>query len=155
VAAIFATLVATLVVEQMVAWLLVFWGLAGLAFAGSFRAMLDWRILTLFFATVLIAGLIFVFFPGRGAVFITGIVVIAFLLDGALSIFLGARLSDQISSWHWITASGVSAVILGTVIMVLWLTTSTWVLVFLIGVKFLSTGFAMLLMPCSAGKLAL
>jgi len=155
VAAILAPVVATLVVEQLVAWLLVFWGFAGLAFANSFRAIFDWRIVTLFFAAVLIIGLSFVFFPGRGAAFITGFIVIAFLLDGALSIFLGLRSSGQLSSWRWIIASGVSAVILGTVILVQWPTTSTWVLGFLIGLNFLSTGISMLLMSRSAGKLSL
>jgi uncharacterized membrane protein HdeD (DUF308 family) len=154
VAAILAPVVATLVVEQLVAWLFVFWGLAGLASANSFRAIFDWRIVTLFFAAVLIIGLSFVFFPDRGAAFITGFIVIAFLLDGALSITFGLRLRNQISSWRWIIASGASAVILGAVILVQWPTTSTWVLGFLIGVNFLSTGISMLLMSRSAGKLA-
>jgi uncharacterized membrane protein HdeD (DUF308 family) len=154
VAAILAPVVATLVVEQLVAWLLVFWGLAGLAFASSFRAIFDWRIVTLFFAAVFIVGLTFVFLPGRGAAFITGFIVIAFLLDGVLSIFLGLRLNGQISSWRWIIASGISAVILGAVIMVQWPTASTWVLGFLIGLNFLSTGTSMLLMSRSSGKLA-
>jgi uncharacterized membrane protein HdeD (DUF308 family) len=85
VAAILAPVVATLVVEQLVAWLLVLWGLAGLAFASSFRAIFDWRIATLFFAAVFIVGLTFVFVPDRGAAFITGFIVIAFLRGGPSS----------------------------------------------------------------------
>lgn len=152
VVAILAPVVATLVIEQLVAWLLVFWGIAGLVFALSFRAVSEWRIMMLFFAAVLIMGFTFVFSPGRGAAFITGIIVIVFLLDGALSIFLGLRLSGQLPSWRWSIASGVSAVILGAVILVQWPTTSTWILGFLIGLNFLSTGVSMFLMSRSAGK---
>lgn len=154
---VFATLgvVATLVIEQLFAWLLVLWGIAGLVFALSFRVVSEWRIMMLFFAVVLIMGITFVFFSGRGAAFITGIIIIVFLLDGALSIFLGLRLSGQIPSWRWSIASGVSAVILGAVILVQWLTTSTWILGFLIGLNFLSTGVSMFPMSRSTGKLLL
>ncbi len=62
-AAILAPAVATLVVEQMVAWLLVFWGIAGLIFARSLREISEWRIVALVFAVVLVAGLVFVVFP--------------------------------------------------------------------------------------------
>lgn len=155
VAAILAPAVATVVVEQLVAWLLVFWGVAGLIFARSFRRFSEWRIVALFFAAVLIAGLAFVFFPGRGAAFLTAVMVIVFLLDGALSILLGLRLSGQVSSWRWVIASGVCAFMLGIIILMQWPATSTWVLGFLTGLNFLSTGISMFLISRTAGKLAL
>lgn len=155
VAAILAPAVATLVVEQLVAWLLVFWGIAGLIFARSFREIPEWRIIALFFAAVLIAALAFVFFPGRGAAFLTAVIVIVFLLEGALSILLGLRLSGQVPNWRWVIASGVSAFVLGAIILVQWPIASTWVLGFLTGLNFLSTGISMLLISRSATKMSL
>ena len=155
VAAILAPVVATFVVEQLVAWLLVFWGVAGLIFALSIRAVPEWRIVALFFAAVLIAGLAFVIYPGRGAAFITGIMVVVFLLDGALSILLGLRLRGQVPNWPWIIVSGVCALVLGVIILAQWPTTATRVLGFLTGLNFLSTGISMVLISRSAGKLDL
>ncbi len=155
VAAILAPAVATIFVEQLVAWLLVFWGVAGLVLARSFRSVSEWRIVALFFAAVLIAGLFFVVFPGRGAAFLTAVMVIVFLLEGVLSILLGLRLSGQVPSWRWMIASGACAFLLGIIILVQWPTASTWVLGFLAGLNFLSTGLSMFLISRATGKLAL
>jgi uncharacterized membrane protein HdeD (DUF308 family) len=154
-AAILAPAVATFVVEQLVAWLLVFWGIAGLIFARSFRGVSEWRIVALFFAAVLFVGIAFVLFPGRGAAFITGIMVVVFLLDGALSILLGLRLSGQVPSWRWIIVSGACAFVLGIVILVQWPAASTWVLGFLTGLNFLSTGVSMFLISRASRNLVL
>lgn len=150
-AAILAPSVATIVVEQLVAWLLVFWGIAGLVFAGSFRRVPEWRFVAVFFALVLAAGLAFVVFPGRGAAFLTGVMVVVFLLDGAMSILLGLRLSGQVRSWAWLIASGACAFALGLIILVQWPTASPWILGFLTGLNFLSTGISMFLLSRAAG----
>lgn len=154
VAAIVAPAVATLIVEQLVAWLLVAWGLAGIAFALSFRAYSEWRIVAAVFASVLIAGLIFVVFPGRGVALLTGLMVVAFLLEGTLSILLGLRLSGRIPRWRWVIASGVCAFLLGVAILVQWPATSTWVLGLLAGLNFLSTGLAMLMLSWASLRAA-
>jgi uncharacterized membrane protein HdeD (DUF308 family) len=153
-AAILAPAVATLVVEQMVAWLLVFWGFAGLIFARSLREISEWRIVALVFAVVLVAGLVFVVFPGRGAAFLTALVIIVFLLDGALSILLGLRLSGVVPRWRWVVASGVCAFVLGAIILAQWPTTATWVLGFLVGLNFLSTGLSMFVLSRASDKMS-
>lgn len=148
--AILAPTIATIVVEQLVAWVLVFWGIAGLIFARSFRSISEWRIVAFFFAAVLITGLAFIVLPGLGAAFLTGIMALVFLLDGALSILLGLRLSGRIRNWPWIVASGIFAALLGIVILMQWPTISTWVLGFLTGLNFLTTGISMLLLSLTA-----
>jgi uncharacterized membrane protein HdeD (DUF308 family) len=150
--AVLAPVVATVVVEQLVAWLLVFWGLAGLLFARGFRVMSEWRLIAWVFAAVLVAGLAFVFFPGRGAAFLTAIMVIVFLLDGTISILLGLRLRGQLQGWGWVLASGIAGFVLATIILVQWPTSSTWVLGFLTGLNFLSTGASMLLLSLRPGR---
>ncbi len=151
-AAILAPVIATLVIEQMVAWLLLFWGVAGLAFAWSFRTVLEWRIALVFFIGVLITGLIFVFFPSRGVSFLTGIIVIVLFLEGLLSIWLGLKLRGQLPNWRWVIASGACALLLGAIILVQWPTSSTWLLGFLTGLNFLSTGISMFMLSIVQGK---
>lgn len=145
-AAMLVPTIATVVVAQLVAWLLVFWGIAGVALALSFRAVSEWRIVAVFFSAVLIAGLVIAVFPGQGAALLTGLLVVVFLLDGALSILLGLRLSGQVPRWRWVIASGVCAFLLGASILVQWPTSATWILGFLAGLNFLTTGISMFML---------
>ena len=113
---------ATVIVEQLVAWLMLFWGIAGLLFARSFMI-----------------------YPGTGAAAMTAILIAVFLMEGILSILLGLRMSGQVTHWQWIVASGACSFILGAVILSQWPQTTNWVVGFLVGLNFLSTGIAMLL----------
>lgn len=143
--AMLAPVIATLVVEQLVAWLLVIWGIGGFMFAYSFREVSEWKFMAAGFAAVLAIGLWFVFFPEAGAAFMTGFLIFTFLLEGALSILLGLRLSGQLANWRWVVGSGVCAVILGIIILAQWPETAQWVIGFLTGLNFLSTGLTLLL----------
>ena len=137
--------VATVLVEEFIAWLMLLWGLAGLLFARSFKAFSEWRIVAVGFAVVAGTGLLFVLVPGWGASFITAILVGVFILEGVLSVLLGLRMSGQVEKWQWIVASGACSFILGIVIMLQWPSTARWVLGFLTGLNFFATGIAMLL----------
>lgn len=138
--------VATVVVEQLVAWVLVLWGAAGLFFARSFRAFSEWRIVAIGFACVLAAGLWFLFFPGAGATFMTAVLVVTFLLEGVLTILLGLRMSGQIANWVWMVASGASAFVLGLIVLMQWPQDTGWLIGFMVGLNFLTTGIALLVM---------
>lgn len=142
--AVLVPTVATVVVEQLIAWLLVLWGLAGLMFARSFRGFSEWRIVAGAFFVVLLAGLWFVFFPGGGASFMTIMLAVVFLLEGILSILLGLRMSGQLANWGWIVFSGASAFVLGLIILFSWPETARWVVGFLVGLNFLTTGMSLL-----------
>tara|TARA_R110000764_G_scaffold1267_3_gene4951 strand:- start:4086 stop:4622 length:537 start_codon:yes stop_codon:yes gene_type:complete len=148
--AILVPAAATVIVEQLVAWLMLFWGVAGLLFARSFRAFSEWKIVAAGFAVVALIGLFFVIYPGTGAAFMTAILIAVFLMEGILSILLGLRMSGQVAHWQWIVASGACSFILGAVILSQWPQTTNWVVGFLVGLNFLSTGIAMLLVSRAA-----
>jgi uncharacterized membrane protein HdeD (DUF308 family) len=148
--AIMLPVVATVVIEQLIAWILIFWGVAGLMFAYNFRPLAEWRIVAMIFAAVLAAGLGFVVFPGAGASFLTIMLIIVFLLEGVISILLGLRMSGQLGGWGWIIFSGTCSFVLGLVILMQWPDTAKWVLGFLVGLNFLSTGLSLLLIARTA-----
>lgn len=141
---------ATVIVEQLVAWLMLFWGVAGLLFARSFKAFSEWKIVAAGFAVVALIGLFFVVYPGTGAAVMTAILIAVFLMEGILSILLGLRMSGQVAHWQWVVASGACSFILGAVILSQWPQTANWVVGFLVGLNFLSTGLAMLLLSRAA-----
>ncbi|NIZ12741.1 HdeD family acid-resistance protein [Phaeobacter sp. HF9A] len=137
--------VATLLVEQLVAWLLVLWGGAGLFYARSFKDFSEWRIVAIGFGVIAAVGLGFLFFPSLGAAFMTAILVAVFMLEGVLSVLLGLRMSGQIANWQWIVASGACSFVLGVVVLMQWPETAKWLLGFLAGLNFLSTGVSLIL----------
>jgi len=142
--AIVAPAIATVVVELLIAWILVLWGVAGILFARSFRAFSEWRIMAAGFVAVLLLGLWFLFVPGVGASFMTVLLIVAFLVEGALSILLGLRMSGQLPNWPWIVFSGACAFVLGLIVLFQWPQTTGWVIGFMVGLNFLSTGISML-----------
>ncbi len=145
-AAIIVPTIATLVVEQLVAWLLIVWGIAGLMFASSFRAFSEWRLVAVGFVVVLLAGIAFVLLPGAGATVLTGVLITVFLLEGLLSILLGLRLSGHVDNWRWIILSGMCSFTLGMVLLIAWTDAARWAIGVMVGLNFLSTGISLLLL---------
>ncbi|MGY9049519.1 hypothetical protein P775_24150 [Puniceibacterium antarcticum] len=144
--AILVPTVATFVVEQLVAWFLILWGIAGLLFASSFRSFSEWRLVAAGFVAVLLAGIAFVLMPGAGATILTGVLISVFLLEGVLSILLGLRLSGNLDSWRWIIFSGACSFALGMILLIAWTDAACWVIGFMVGLNFLSTGLSLLLL---------
>lgn len=143
---------ATVIVEQLVAWLMLFWGIAGLLFARSFKALSEWKIVAAGFVVVALVGLFFLLSPGMGAAFMTALLIAVFLMEGILSILLGLRMSGQVAHWQWIVASGACSFLLGAVILSQWPRIENWIVGFLVGLNFLSTGIAMLLVARAANR---
>ena len=144
--AILAPAVATVVIEQFVAWLLILWGLAGLSFAFSFRSFPEWRLVAAGFVAVLLAGIAFVVMPGAGAAVLTGVLIVVFLLEGIVSILLGMRLSGHVGNWRWIIFSGACSFVLGMILLSAWTDAAHWAIGFMVGVNFISTGLSLLLL---------
>ncbi len=148
--------VATIVIEQLIGWLLLAWGVAGLLFARSFKQFSEWKVVAAGFVAVGLLGLFFLVFPGVGASAMTAFLVVAFIVEGVLSILLGLRMSGQLRNWQWIIVSGACSFILGIIIVMQWPATAQWVLGFLVGLNFLTTGVSMLLLSRAlAGKVVL
>lgn len=135
---------ATLVIAQLIGWLMLAWGVAGVLLARSFRRFAEWKLVAAGFVLLALAGLYFLLVPGVGASVMTVFVVAGFLIEGILSILLGLRMSGQMGNWQWIVLSGVCAFILGLVVLLQWPTASQWVLGFMVGINFLSTGISLL-----------
>lgn len=136
--------VATLALEQLVAWLLVFSGLSGLLFWRSFSIG---RIGLTGLATALLAlilGLVFVFQPLAGARTLTMILAVLFLAEGALGVMIALALRQHSPAWVWTLLSALSTLVLAVLIFLGWPSTSVWVIGMLFGLNLLTTGAALL-----------
>lgn len=140
---------ATLAVERLAVWMLALWGAAGLWFSWEMRPAREWRFGAVLFAAALLLGLIFALFPGAGIAALTIVLMIVFLLEGIVSILLGLRMSGQRRSWGWMVFSGICSLLVGLVILMGWPETAVWTLGLLLGLNFLSTGLALIMLAAT------
>lgn len=144
--------VATIALEQLIAWLLVFSGISGLLFWRSFSVM---RVGYAGLATAgltLVLGLIFAFHPFAGARTLTIILAVLFIVDGLLGVFTAMALRDHSTGWFWTLLSALSTLILAVLIIAGWPSTSVWVIGVLFGLNLLTTGAALLALGYSARR---
>jgi uncharacterized membrane protein HdeD (DUF308 family) len=110
------------------------------------RDLPEWKLSAAAFGVVVLLGLVFLLFPRIGIEVMTLCVVAGFLSEGVFSILFALRLSRRASRWGWMAASGAASLALGLVVLFGWPGTATWLLGLLIGVNFLITGIALLVL---------
>ncbi len=103
--------------------------------AGPFFAALLWSLLTL------AAGAFLVFNPAAGAVALTVLIAALFMVHGAFEAFLAFDLRPG-DGWRWVLVSAALGILCGILIAAGMPDTSLFILGLLVGLNFLSTGIA-------------
>jgi uncharacterized membrane protein HdeD (DUF308 family) len=136
---------ATTALVLLLSLAMLFWGSLGavMSYTLSFP---DWKISTFGFVLVTICGLVFLIFPGLGAEVLTMLVVASLLVEGIYTILLSLVLREANSVWLWMFGSGVMALIVGFLILLGWPSTASWLLGLGLGVNFITTGLALILL---------
>lgn len=148
--AIIAPMAATTAIVVVLALAMVLWGSLGAAFAYASTSFPDWRMVTVGFVLVAVVGAVFLMFPGLGAEVLTLLIVVSLLLEGLYSILFAVFLMGGQTGWQWIGASGAVALVIGFVILLGWPGMASWLLGVALGINFLSTGIALMLLGRAA-----
>jgi uncharacterized membrane protein HdeD (DUF308 family) len=135
---------ATVAVEQLIAALLLVWGAAGIGFALSMRPLSEWLFTAVTFAIILVIGGLFLVFPQDGIATLTFILIAVFLIEGVVSILFAMRLRETMPQWGWMLFSGITALVLGLMILSGWPGTEAWTLGLLVGLNFLTSGASLI-----------
>jgi uncharacterized membrane protein HdeD (DUF308 family) len=136
--------VATIAVEQLIAWFLVLSGALGLLFwlrlkSGQISLMgLAAAVLTL------VLGLVFLVQPIAGARTLTMILGALFLVEGALGAAMALSLRQLHSGWIVALLSAIATLALSFLIFAGWPSASSWMIGLLFGINLLTTGLALL-----------
>lgn len=145
-AAIALAFVATLATMLIFGVVLLLAGVAQLAYAftQSFSNR-GWQITigVLYF----LVGLLLVIDPVSGAVGLTLLLAILFLIRGGLQLALGATLRRRGQPRGWFLVSGVLSLLLAVFIIAGWPATGTWVIGLFVGIELLLGGIALLMTP--------
>jgi uncharacterized membrane protein HdeD (DUF308 family) len=136
--------VATIALEQLIAWLLVFSGISGLLFWRSFSVGRVGFAGLVTAGLALFLGLIFAFQPFVGARTLTIILAVLLMVEGLLGVSIALALRNQSTGWVWTLLSAVSTLVLAVLIIAGWPSTSVWVIGVLFGLNLLTTGAALL-----------
>ena len=136
---------ATLAVELLLAWMLIFAGAAGLLVGWQGRNFLGWWHTGVTFLLTLILGIVFLVYPFSGIATMTIFVVGLFTLQGIASIFLATRLRKSgVDNWFWMVLSGLSSLLVAVLILGGWPGTAAWAIGLLIGFNLLTTGIGLI-----------
>lgn len=137
--------VSTIAVELYIGWVLILSGvaMAMLSFfihgTGPFFGMLLWSLMNI------VAGAFLVFNPVGGALALTILVAVLFVVQAASEFYLAFAIRGQ-TGWLWVLASAVLSLLAAILIAAGLPGTSTVVLGLLAGVNFLSTGVSLVIL---------
>lgn len=136
--------IATLAVEQLVAWVFVLFGITGLLFWRSFRAFQVGGIGIGVAALALILGIVLVVSPMSGARTLTMLLGGLFFIEGVLGVMMSMSLRETHRGWIFALASSLATLVLSLVIFATWPNASAWIIGLLFGFHLLTTGIALL-----------
>lgn len=152
IAAISAPYFATIASMIFLGWLLVFGGIAQIAFSFISRASSSFLLHALLGLFSIVIGGLIIAFPSTTALTLTVLLVAFFLALGLFRIFTSIAL--RFENWGWFLASGILAVVLGVLILIHWPSSALWVIGLFIGIDFIFVGWSFVALSLFMKKLA-
>ncbi len=148
-AAIAIPQIATLAVALVLGWLFLISGIVGLFTTFMMRNAPGfwWSLLSAVLATA--AGLVLLAWPVSGAVSLTLVLIVFFVIEGAASIMLALEHRDS-GRWGWLLVSGIVDLILAGLILVGLPGTAAWALGLLVGINMMFGGVSLIAMALHA-----
>jgi len=146
--AVMMPMLSSVVVSVFIGWLLVLGGIVTIAGAYSLRgtSMFIWQLLAGLLP--LVVGLLFVVYPLEGLVTLTVIIAFVLLLTGTGQVAFALWMRPA-HGWVWSFLSALISLALGVMILVTLPEASAVVVGLLVGIDFLSTGIALILISRS------
>src|SRR5262249_21060212 len=140
----------TLAVTIFLGWLFLISGIVRLVTTFWARQPGFWW--SLLSATLVIAaGIVLLGWPVRGAISLTLLLIVFFIIEGVLSIMYAFEHKKELSGqWGWMLVSGIIDLILAAIILAGLPGTAEWALGLLVGINMLFGGTAMIAMALHA-----
>ncbi len=143
--------IATLAVAILVGWLFLISGIVGLIGTYMMRHAPGfwWSLLSAVLA--LAAGLVLLAWPVSGAISLTLVLIVFFIIEGIASIMFALDHRAQLSGrWGWMLASGVVDLILAVIIFTGLPGTAAWAIGLLVGINMVFGGVSLIAMALHA-----
>ena len=148
--AIGSAFIATLVSVLFLGWLLIIGGILQLFSAFRMRAHRHLFLELLFGLLALVVGIMLIARPAAGAVTVTLLLSIYFIVSGAFHI--GASLGVRYANWGWRLLSGIVTFVLGVILWWRLPLIAYWFLGFAVGLDMLLHGWSWVMLSFMARK---
>jgi len=149
--AIIVPVLATIAVAIFIGWLFLISGVVGLitTFWARHAPGFWWSLVSAVLGIA--AGVVLLAWPISGAVSLTFLLIVFFIIEGVASIMYGLEHKRELSGrWGWMLTSGVIDLILAAIILAGLPGTAAWALGLLVGINMLFGGGAMIGMALHA-----
>ena len=149
--AIVLPVVATLAVAILIGWLLLISGIVGLitTFMARQAPGFWWALVSAVLAIA--AGIVLLIWPVGGALSLTLLLVVFFVIEGVASIMYALEHKKELSGrWGWMLASGVIDLVLAVMIYAGLPSTAAWALGLLVGINMVFGGSSLIAMALYA-----
>lgn len=137
--AVGAPAVATIAIAVFLGWLFVFTGVFQLVHAFQVRGWQGFALHLLGAVLYCFAGFVLVTTPMEGALTLTLMLAIFFVIEGVIRCAMALRLRPG-HHWGWFLLGGLSGVVLGLLILAQWPVSGTWAIGLLVGINFIMSG---------------
>jgi uncharacterized membrane protein HdeD (DUF308 family) len=142
---------ATITFTLFLGWLFLISGIMGLitTFWARQAPGFWWSLLSAVLAIA--AGIVLLVWPISGAISLTLLLIVFFIIEGVLSIMYALEHKKELSGrWGWMLASGIIDLILAGIILIGLPGTAAWALGLLVGINMLCGGSALIAMALHA-----
>jgi uncharacterized membrane protein HdeD (DUF308 family) len=142
---------ATITFTLFLGWLFLISGIMGLitTFWARHSPGFWWSLLSAVLAIA--AGIVLLIEPLRGAITLTLLLIVFFIIEGVLTIMYAFEHKKDLSGrWGWMLASGIIDLILAGIILIGLPGTAAWALGLLVGINMLFGGSALIAMALHA-----
>jgi uncharacterized membrane protein HdeD (DUF308 family) len=154
-AAIIIPPIATIAFAIVIGWLFLISGVVGLFTTFWMRQAPGfwWSLVSAILAIA--AGIVLLGWPVSGAVSLTLVLIVFFLIEGVASIMFALEHKRELSGqWQWMLISGLVDLILGALIFVQLPSSAAWAIGLLVGINMLFGGVALISMALHARNAA-
>lgn len=151
-AAIIFPFFASLAVELLIGWVLLFSGIAGIVHAFSTRKWNGFVLSLLIALLSLGVGIVLLIYPLTGLLSLTLLITAFFLAGGIIRIVLALKLRP-FDHWGWLLFGGILDLILATLIITQWPEAAALIVGLLVGIDLIFTGWIMLLLASATHRL--
>ena len=151
--AIVVPVVATIAVAIFLGWLFLISGIVGLitTFWARHAPGFWWALVSAVLAIA--AGIVLLGWPISGAISLTLLLIVFFIIEGVASIMYAFEHKKELSGqWGWMLVSGIIDLILAAIIFAGLPGTAAWALGLLVGINMLFGGAALIAMALAARK---
>ena len=134
---------ATIAIEVLIGWLLIFGGIAQFVHAVGSRGARGVALKIIWSILYLIVGAFLLTNPFQGAISLTLLLAVLFFFGGIFKVVTSFQIRTS-PGWGWLLMNGIAAVVLGIIIWAGWPGDAGWVLGLLVGIDLIFGGFWMI-----------